>query len=66
MGEQDSWEGNLLLLVGNTQVAKVSGGDHCGEFRIDGRGQVKLQYTMGEVGMSASMRGWGCTTVKAI
>ena len=41
MGEQDSWEGNLLLLVGNTQVAKVSGGDHCGEFRIGGRGQVR-------------------------
>ena len=35
------------MWVGNLQVTKVSGSDHRGELRIGGRGQVKLQYTMG-------------------
>ena len=36
------------------QVTKVIGSDHRGEFRIGGRGQVKPQYNIGEVDMSAS------------
>ena len=40
----------------NAKVTKVSGRDHRGEFRIGWRGQVKLQHTLGEVGMSASLQ----------
>ena len=46
----------FALWVLNIQVTKVSGSDHRGEFRIGGRGQVKLQYNMGEVDMSARLQ----------
>ena len=49
MGEQDSYWDTFALWVINTNVTKVSGRDHRGEFRIGARGQVKLQCTMGEV-----------------
>ena len=52
--------------VVNIKVIKVRGGDHRGELkrivvimagvRHGEKGQVKLQYTMGEVDMSASLR----------
>ena len=45
MGEQDSYRETFALRVGNTQLTKVGG-----------RGQVKMQYTMGEVNMSASLQ----------
>ena len=41
----------FALCVVNTQITKVSGSDHRGEFRIGGRGKVKLHYNMGEVDM---------------
>ena len=53
MGEQDSYRETFALWVGNIQLTKESGSDHSGAFRIGGRGQVNLQYTMGEVDMSA-------------
>ena len=56
MGEQVSYRETFALRVVNTQVTAVSRSDHRGEFRIGGRGQVKLQYTMGEVDMSASLQ----------
>ena len=46
----------FALWVVNAQVTKMSGSDHREEFRIGGSGQVKLQYTMGEVDMSASLQ----------
>ena len=56
MGERYSYRETFALWVVNTQVTKISGSDHCGEFRIGGRGQVKLQYTMGEVDPSARLQ----------
>ena len=56
MGEQVSYRETFALRVVNTQVTAMSRSDHRGEFRIGGRGQVKLQYTMGEVDMSASLQ----------
>ena len=53
MVEQDSYRETFALWVGNIQLTKESGSDHSGAFRIGGRGQVNLQYTMGEVDMSA-------------
>ena len=49
-------QGNVALWVRNTQVTTASGRDHRGEFRIGGRGQVKLQHTRGEVDVSASLQ----------
>ena len=40
--------------MGSEHPGNKSGSDHGGEFRIGGRDQVKLQYTMGEVDMSAN------------
>ena len=53
MVDQDSYRETFALWVENIQLTKVSGSDHSGAFRIGRRGQVKMQYTMGEVVMSA-------------
>ena len=37
MGEKDSCRQRFPLWVGNTQLTKVRGRDHRGEFRIGGR-----------------------------
>jgi hypothetical protein len=42
MGEQDSYRETFALWVGIIQVTKVSGSDHREEFRIGGRGHVKI------------------------
>ena len=55
MGEH-SYSETFALWIGNIQATKVRGSDHRGVFRIDLRqSKVKLQYTMGEVDMSASL-----------
>ena len=48
MGEQDSYKETFAFWLGNIQLTKVSGSDHSGAFTIGWRGQVDLQYTMGE------------------
>ena len=53
MGEKDSYRETFAWWVVYTKVTKVRGSDH---FRIGRRGQDKLQYTMGEVDMSARLQ----------
>ena len=48
--------GNVCVVGSEYKGNKGEGKDHRGEFRIGGRGQVKLQYTMGEVDRSASQQ----------
>ena len=46
-------QGNVWIMG---SVTKVSGSDHRGEIRIGWREQIKLQYTVGEVDMSANLQ----------
>ena len=66
MGDQDSYRETFALWVGNTQV---SGSDHCGGFRIGGRGRVNCNtlWGIGHVCKSASMvQGIYITNIQSI